>query len=329
MLAKSAPIFLLASPEAALLTALQPAVAAAGAQLEVVFSAEAALAALKVAHPPALALIDVRLAGMETAQLLAAVQSDAKGKQFPILLISDNLTPEWLDRMAEGVIDDLLPHDADSLTWQMHIDAVLRNYRMARELDLMREAAVYNAQTDHLTGTYNRETMLTMLFRETDRVQRMQGELCMILVDIDDFGHWNSRLGAEACDDLLCQVVERTSRMLRSYDLLGRPGKDEFLLGLPGCSTTNALMLADRMRLEVFSQVFSVNGEAIRLSACFGIASSRGRSPVVVLRETEQALVAAKNAGPESIQFFGENPQPVAAPVTYLLPTTGDELLAW
>jgi diguanylate cyclase (GGDEF)-like protein len=71
----------------------------------------------------------------------------------------------------------------------------------------LREAAALNAQTDRLTGVYNRETMLAMLFRETDRVQRMKSSLCMILFDIDDFGHWNSRLGSAACDDLLCQVV--------------------------------------------------------------------------------------------------------------------------
>ena len=276
MLAKSASAFLLASPDPALLAALQPALVSLGALVEVVLTADAALSALQVAHPPMLALLDARLPGMDIEQLLAAAQADTKGKQFPIILIADAITQEWMDRLAEGVIDDLLPRSADAQTWKMRIELALRNHRMARELDLMRETAVYNAQTDHLTGTYNRETMLTMLFRETDRVQRMQSSLCMVLMDIDDFGHWNSRLGAEACDDLLCQVVERTTRMLRSYDILGRPGKDEFLIAMPGCSSTNALMLAERLRLEVFSQVFVINGDAIRLSACFGIASSRG-----------------------------------------------------
>ena len=77
-----------------------------------------------------------------------------------------------------------------------------------------------------------------MLFRETDRVQRTKASLCMVLFDIDDFGHWNSRLGSDACDELLCKVVSRTTRLLRSYDLFGRPGKDEFLVALPGCSTS-------------------------------------------------------------------------------------------
>ena len=89
------------------------------------------------------------------------------------------------------------------------------------------------------------------------------------------------------------------------------------------------MMLAERLRIEVFSAPFHVAGETIRLSACFGIAFSHGRSPVVVLREAEKALEWAKAAGPESIQCFGCPPQPAPSPVTFLSATSGDELLAW
>ena len=87
--------------------------------------------------------------------------------------------------------------------------------------------------------------------------------------------------------------------------------------------------MAERLRVDVFSLPFHVAGESMRLSACFGIAASNGRSPVVVLREAEQALIEAKAAGPESIQSFNGCADSSAAPVTYLLPSSGDELLAW
>jgi diguanylate cyclase (GGDEF)-like protein len=157
----------------------------------------------------------------------------------------------------------------------------------------------------------------------------MNSSLCMILFDIDDFGHWNTRLGSETCDELLCEVAARTTRLLRSYDLLGRAGKDEFLIALPGCSSVNAVIMAERLRMDVFSVPFRINGDAVRLSACFGIASSMGRSPVVVLRETEQALLVAKAGGPESIQCAGDFPEPSDAPVAFLSSTSDDELLAW
>jgi len=323
------PVFLFASPQPALLAAIEPLLVSAGARVDVVLSAPAALAAMTAANPPDLALLDVCLPGMETAQLLAAARAEAATARFPILLIADTVAQEWLDRITEGVIDDLILRASEPSYWQVRLDLALRTHRLVQELEALREASARNAQLDRLTGVYNREALLALLFRETDRVQRMNGSMSLVLFDVDDFGHWNTRLGMDACDELLCQVVRRTMRLLRSYDLFGRPGMDEFLVGLPGCATVTAVTLAERLRLEVFSTPFRVAGESIRLSACFGISASQGRSPVVVLREAEQALQWAKAAGPESIQTFGASAHPTPAPVTFLSASSGDELLAW
>jgi diguanylate cyclase (GGDEF)-like protein len=329
MLANSTPVYLLASPDPALFADLEAVLAADGARVEKFLTAEAALISLTAVHAPTLALIDVNLPGMAIGQLLAAARADAVGRHYPIVLISDTVTQEWTDRLAEGIIDDLVPRSAEPFYLRLRLQAVLREHHRSRELEMLREANVLNAQMDRLTGIYNRETMLSMMFRETDRVQRMNSSLCMILFDIDDFGHWNSRLGSETCDELLCEVAARTSRLLRSYDLLGRAGKDEFLIALPGCSSVNAVIMAERLRMDVFSTPFRINGDALRLSACFGIASSMGRSPVVVLCETEQALLVAKASGPESIQCAGDFPEPHDAPVAFLSSTSEDELIAW
>jgi len=328
------PSFLLASSNPELLSALELPLAACGSHVEVVLTAESALAALTAAHPPSLALLDANLRGTELGmsleRLLAAVQPEEGTRQSSIVLIADSVMQEWRDRLAEGVIDDVLPPTLEPAFLRVRLEAVLRAHRVAEELELLQEAAALNVQLDRLTEIYNREAMLGMLFRETDRVQRMNSSLYMILFDIDDFGHWNSRLGADNCDELLCKVVTRTTRLLRSYDLLGRVGKDEFLVALPGCGNADALTLAERLRQEVFGEPFHVEGHSlVRLSACFGLAQSNGRSPVVVLREAEQALAWAKAEGPESIQRFGELAQPTPAPVTFISNTSGDELLAW
>ncbi|MFP5250554.1 MAG: diguanylate cyclase [Acidobacteriota bacterium] len=329
----ASPTFLLASAEPALLSRIEPAFGAAPVRVEVAVTAEAALTALARAgvDDPALdlALVDASLPGMATGQLLAALRSIPGRPGPPLVLIADRVTQEWLERLAAGVLDDVILRDAEAGYWQIRIERALRAERLAYELEHLRGDAARNAQLDRLTGVYNRDALLSILFRETDRVQRMSGSMCLILFDIDDFGHWNSRLGGDACDEMLCQVAARTARLLRSYDLVGRMGKDEFLVALPGCMPANAEMLAERLRLEVFSTLFRVRGEAIRLSACFGIASSQGRSPVVVLREAEQALDRAKLTGPEAIQCFGAPVQIPPAPVTFLCETSGDKLLAW
>ncbi len=329
MTSHESPALLLASPDPALLRAVEPLLLTAGARVEVVLSAEAAVAFLVGGNVPALFVLDARLPDMPISQLLAAARAIGDGPHVPILLIADTVTQEWIDRLADGVIDDLILRPAEYAYWQLRIDLMLRNQRVALELETLREAAIRNAQFDRLTGVYNRETMLSMLFRETDRAQRINSSLCLVLFDLDDFGHWNSRLGVDACDELLCQVASRSGALLRSYDLLGRPGMDEFLIALPACSPASAMILAERLRVDVFSVPFRVAGEAIRLSACFGIANSRGRSPVVVLREAEKALEWAKAAGPESIQCFGCSQEPAPSPVKFLSESSGDELLAW
>ncbi len=329
MFANNPPTVLLASPDPALLAAVEPVLRETGARVEIVLSAQAAQNAMTAPNPPGLALLDANLPGMEMEQLLAEARAGANGRRFPIVLISDTVTQGWIDRAAEGMIDDLILRASAPLYWHLRLDTVLRSRRLEQEMEALRETAMQNAQRDRLTGVYNREAMLAMLFRETDRAQRANSSLCLVLFDIDDFGHWNSRLGVDACDELLCQVVARTERLLRSYDLLARPGMDQFLVALPGCSMANGARFAERLRLEAFSSPYRVDGESIRLSACFGIASSNGRSPIVVLREAEQALQWAKENGPESIQCFDGKARPTPAPVVFLSPASGDELVAW
>ncbi len=323
------PPILFASGSQALISTVKAALLQVSCgRVQVETTAQAALDAMLGSSMPSLAFLDAELPGMEMGRLLAAVRAEMNCSRLPVILIADEVTAEWSDRAAEGVIDDVIPATAPPSHWRFRLEMAMRASNRLRELDQLREAATHNAQMDALTGIYNRTTLLSMLFRETDRVQRMKTSLSVILFDLDDFGHWNSRLGTAACDELLVQVVGRVSRLQRTYDLFGRVGQDEFLLALPGCSTVNAALFAERMRAEVFASPFHVGGHAIRLSACSAISASQGRSPIVVLREAEQALDRAKSRGPESI-VQAQASQPPSPPVGFLSPTSGDDLLAW
>jgi GGDEF domain-containing protein len=105
-------------------------------------------------------------------------------------------------------------------------------------------------------------------------------------------------------------------------------GSDDFLALLPGCSPISAVLLAERIR-DSFAEPFHVDGMAVRLSACFAVAASQGRSPVILLRELEGALALARETGPETIQSATDCPAPQSPPVAFLSANSEDDLLAW
>jgi len=303
---------LLATPDSLLASDLQGTQNPWGGRFPTGAAPAPAIAALPALEDSAVILLDVLLAGMADGRLLAATQDSGVHRRCAIALIAESVSDEWIARLREGAIDDIVPRSADATAWRTHLSTMRRSRELLRELERLREASMQEAQHDRVTGTFNRGTMLTMLFRETDRVQRLHGSLCLMLFAIDDLAYWNNELGRDAGDDLLREVAARTGRILRSYDLLGRTGADEFLLTLPGCSPIHAAMMADRLRMDVFGEPFMVQNEErnsvpVRLTACFGVTSSRGRSPVVVLREAEQTLALSRRAGPDSIRCSTES----------------------
>ena len=141
MFANAQPTLLLASNSPALIAAFEPALLASGATVQVELTAEAARMAMLRPVAPTLALLDADLPGMESSQLLATVRAEAGGRRFPIVLISDTFTAAWMDRLAEGVIDDLpRPRHpftcASGLRWRSAHFAVLWNSNNSRKQPL-------------------------------------------------------------------------------------------------------------------------------------------------------------------------------------------------
>lgn len=330
MLGCSSNLFLVVSADETLLHALTPLLEGAGARVHTVESPHAALAFIAEPEQPCLLLADVDTFSDIKVDCfkvwLNGVRTAECGHRVPIVLLSDVVSDEWSDLVLSGVLDDLIPRPGPCAMWRLRLAMVLRSHRRMREAEVLRETVDMEAELDPLTHIYNRGALLSILFRETDRVQRMRTALSLILFDLDDFGQCNVQVGSSAADDILRQMVARTTRLLRSYDAFGRMGDDEFLLVLPGCATADALMLAERLRAEVFAAPFTVEGRPTQLSACFGVAPSQGRSPIVVLRAAEQALALARRTGPRTIHCAGSN---VTTPADFLSSQPGEKVLVW
>ncbi len=275
--------------------------------VEVAANGTDALVRLTGPTPPTLALLDMDLPAPDGAEIAAALRQRKEPRTGWVVLLSRQASRERVRLALESGCDDFLRLPADAGDLKVRIRVAERVLALTSQVQKQSAELRYHATHDGMTGLWNREALLSLIFQETDRVQRMRTPLSLMLLDLDDFSRVNHDYGYEAGDRVLVELANRFRRQLRSYDLIGRCGEDEFLLALPGCTLESAKVLAGRIREWILAKPFPVGHEATTLTASIGVATSRGRSPLIVLREAERGLAEAKLAGKNRV--CGDGPE--------------------
>ncbi|MEL7604163.1 MAG: sensor domain-containing diguanylate cyclase [Bacillota bacterium] len=103
------------------------------------------------------------------------------------------------------------------------------------------------AQADGLTGISNRQYFEQRAREEFAKARRFGRELCVIMVDIDDLKAINDNFGHQAGDAAIVAVAELLRNNIRTFDLLGRYGGDEFIIMLPDTNEDGAALLMERL----------------------------------------------------------------------------------
>lgn len=152
---------------------------------------------------------------------------------------------------------------------------------------------------DHLTGVWNRSSMMQRLSEEFDRMMRTGQTCCIAMMDLDHFKAVNDIHGHVAGDIVLQSVAKLANRCLRPYDSMFRYGGEEFLFCLPNTSADTAVTALERVRadIEAASIPLKENGP-VRITASFGItAMISSISLEECIEEADRALFCAKAGG--------------------------------
>jgi len=160
------------------------------------------------------------------------------------------------------------------------------------------------ATTDGLTGAYNRRFFVELCHQELLQAGRRFRPTSLLLMDIDHFKRINDRFGHSAGDDVLRQVVEIGRKALRSEDVIGRIGGDEFAVLLPSTTLEQAAKVAERLRSTYERlEVPSPSGN-VRFTVSCGVAEWKPHFRTVeeLLQRADCALYQAKNEGRNCIR---------------------------
>lgn len=155
--------------------------------------------------------------------------------------------------------------------------------------------------TDSLTGVFNRRGFLQSASRLLALGRRHEQPLTLVLSDLDFFKRINDRYGHSVGDRALVHFAGNLSDCLRSEEVAGRIGGEEFAVCLAG-DQSDALQLIERLRRTVADNPLRENGQVVMVSASFGVAEWETEDSVeALLMRADEALYRAKAAGRNTV----------------------------
>lgn len=168
------------------------------------------------------------------------------------------------------------------------------------------------ATRDSLTNLFNRRHFLGLAEQEWKRALRYQHPLCALMLDLDHFKQINDRYGHAVGDRALTAVANIIRSALRSTEIAGRYGGDEFVILLPETLPDNGLLVAHRIAQTVSDQTVQSDGDTIELATSIGVAcmtvENRGNIKTLdeLLSRADKALYTAKRAGKSQVRPYSD-----------------------
>jgi diguanylate cyclase (GGDEF)-like protein len=163
------------------------------------------------------------------------------------------------------------------------------------ELNVKLEAM---ATRDSLTSLYNRRYFDLRMIEESSRADRDKQELSLMMIDFDNFKHFNDSYGHQTGDKLLQEVAAIIKTSLRRSDMVFRYGGDEFAALVPGCNISKAEQIANKFVTEISETQFKSSDEQSLdgVTVSCGVANYKGNLEDF-MTAADNCLFAAKDAG--------------------------------
>ncbi len=206
---------------------------------------------------------------MPIAQVSAALKSEALGKQ-----------------------DEIIP----AVKSQEVNNLIFAFSEMSRQVRVRQSELEHLALHDALTGLPNRALLLDRLEHDVNTAKRDQQDLCLLMLDLDRFKEVNDTLGHAVGDDLLVEVGNRLSQVLRNVDTVARFGGDEFAILLPQTNISQAKKISQKI-IKILKEAVNFDDIQLYVTASIGIASypEHGEDVHGLLRMADIAMYVAKN----------------------------------
>jgi diguanylate cyclase (GGDEF)-like protein len=264
-----------------------------------------ALEALRSDTGISLALVDWMMPGLDGIEVCRELRAIPDRAYTYMISVTSKSEKQDIVCALEAGFDDFLTKPVQSAELSARLLVGSRIINLQEKLIQTCELSQFKAAHDSLTGIWNRGAILEFLRTQLAMAVRHSRNLALIMVDIDHFKKINDTYGHSVGDSVLIRVAQLMASSLRASDWLGRYGGEEFLVIASESSCTDAIRVAERLRLAVADNPFISGGLTISPTVSIGIANTHSivsPTPEALVMIADSALYRAKNNGRNRVE---------------------------
>ncbi|MDH4121132.1 MAG: diguanylate cyclase [Deltaproteobacteria bacterium] len=256
---------------------------------------------------PDLVVMDPKLdePGWGNHRLVASLVADRR-HVCPVLAVS-SLYTDFAERTiaAERGVSDFLAKPYSIFDIRFKVSSLIQSHRRQESLHQNMDQAQKQAFTDGLTKLANRKNFDGFLETQVNYSRQTHKPCSLIMLDIDNFKHYNDTNGHQLGDEVLRGVARVLNHAVRASDLAARYGGEEFVVVLPETAKDMAVVIAEKVRRTLMETPFP-NGEKQPLgmvSASFGVATFNedAETGEGLLQAADKCLYIAKEQGRNNV----------------------------
>lgn len=191
------------------------------------------------------------------------------------------------------------------------IELSVLNNQLADELlkkEELEKILMMQASTDSLTGILNRRAFFDECIKVVETSKRYKNDLSFLIIDIDFFKEINDTYGHLNGDIVLMDLVKIIENTIRSTDIFGRIGGEEFAVLMPETKQSDAINLAERIRHNISKHESVLDSHTVNVTVSIGLSYLTKEDSIIqtVLRRADLALFKAKENGRNQTLMYND-----------------------
>ena len=278
-----------------------------GDEYEILFATEGEKAVgLALTEEPDVILLDVMMPGIDGYEVCRRLKAEERTADIPVIFITACGDLEAESRGLESGAMDYIHKPFTSSVVKVRTSNQI-------ELKRAREALTRLSITDGLTQLANRRRFDEVIRREHARLARSDGQLSLLMLDLDHFKGYNDTYGHLQGDDCLRRVAAVIGGVIRRpADLAARYGGEEFVCILPETTHEGAVRIAEKIRrnVEELAIPHGNSGVTDHVTVSLGVITARCTAEMgvsAIIAQADEQLYAAKAGGRNRVSA-GQSP---------------------